>query len=196
MGDIAMLLREEEGFDVKDGPSLEELIREAASGNVAKSMAAQEEEKEINAEKEHRQNIRDEAARLGIKSAFKKFDILEREVLARQAEEAQAAQSEAEAERAAIQHESDVKELSDDQVNELLQLAADDGRMIGDELVTNEEVLAGFDATATIGEREDEAGASLNGEDSAREAARNSQEGSGQARAEVAPAQMCIRDSR
>lgn len=188
MGDIAMLLREEEGFDVKDGPHLEELIREAASGNVAKSMAAQEEEKAINAEKEHRQNVRDEAARLGIKSAFKKFDVLEREVLARQAEEAQAAQSEAEAERAAIQAESSVKQIDDDQVNELLQLAVEDGRMIGNEWITNEEILAGFDATTAIGEREDEAGASRTGEGAASETAENSQEGSGQARAEVAPA--------
>ena len=60
--------------------------------------------------------------------------------------------------------------------------------MISDEWISNEEDLAGFDATAAIGEREDEAGASLNGEDSAREATGNSQEGSGQARAEVAPA--------
>ena len=60
--------------------------------------------------------------------------------------------------------------------------------MTGDEWISNEEDLAGFDATAAIGEREDEASASLNGEVAARETAGNSQEGSGQARAEVAPA--------
>ena len=42
MDDLAMLLREEEGFDVRNASHLEDLIREAAAGNVARSMARQE----------------------------------------------------------------------------------------------------------------------------------------------------------
>lgn len=82
----------------------------------------------------------------------------------------------------AIHAENAVTELSDNQGNELLQLEADDGRMIGDEWITNEEILAGHDATAALGEYQDEAGTSLTGEGSTSEATGNSQEGSGQAR--------------
>ncbi len=53
--------------------------------------------------------------------------------------------------------------------------------MISDEWISNEEDLAGFDATTAIGKREDETGTSRTSEGAAREATGNSQEGSGQA---------------
>ena len=53
--------------------------------------------------------------------------------------------------------------------------------MIDEEWFSNEENLAGFDATTAIGKREDETGTSRTSEGAAREATGNSQEGSGQA---------------
>ncbi|MDR0578750.1 MAG: hypothetical protein LBI87_14765, partial [Candidatus Accumulibacter sp.] len=64
LDDLAMLLREEEGYDVRDASHLEDLIREAAAGNVAVSMRDAAEHRSAQAEKEYRERVRIAARRL------------------------------------------------------------------------------------------------------------------------------------
>lgn len=86
MDDLAMLLREQEGFDVRDASHLEDLVREAAAGNVAKSMERQEREKADAQEKQYRDTIRQKAKKFGIKTVAVKFSDVEKSVLARMEE--------------------------------------------------------------------------------------------------------------
>ena len=83
MDDLAMLLREEEGFDVRDASHLEDLIREAAAGNVARSMARQERDAQEDQDKQYRDQIRARAKKYGIKTVAVKFSELEKIVLQR-----------------------------------------------------------------------------------------------------------------
>jgi len=67
LGDTAMLLREEEGYDVRDGEHLADLIREASAGNMTYSMERMEREASANAEKEYKASVNQRAAELGLK---------------------------------------------------------------------------------------------------------------------------------
>jgi len=80
LGDLAMLLREQEGYDVRDASHLEELVRAAASGDVPKSMARQEADAEAAKEKQYRDEIRAKAKKYGIKTVAVKFSEMEKRV--------------------------------------------------------------------------------------------------------------------
>ncbi len=80
LGDVAMLLRESEGYDVRDGEHLSELIRQAAAGERITSMESTVAEADANKEAEYRDGIRKQAKQFGLKTAFVKFEDLEREV--------------------------------------------------------------------------------------------------------------------
>ena len=82
LGDVAMHLRESEGYDVRDGEHLSELIRDASFGKVAVSMERQEREKEAAKELEYRDRIRAKAKKLGIKAVAVKFSDIDARVLA------------------------------------------------------------------------------------------------------------------
>ena len=86
MDDLAMLLREEEAYNIRDGVQLEEMIREAAGGNVAVSMARQERDAAEAQEKQYRDSIRKKAKKYGFKTVAVKFSELEKIVLARMEE--------------------------------------------------------------------------------------------------------------
>ncbi|MBL8421759.1 MAG: hypothetical protein JNK92_14125, partial [Dechloromonas sp.] len=173
LDDTAGLLREEEGFDVRDGNHLAELIREQASGNPVHSMERVERDAAESAEKQYRDDIRQRAAALGIKTVAVKFDAIERAVLETETKQAQ---DEADEERAAIQAANDV---SDNTINELLQLAGADGRYINEEWITNDQIL---DAFEPVGESEEESSADGTSEAVAGEAGGNRQERGQEAR--------------
>jgi hypothetical protein len=82
LGDVAMLLREQEGFDVRDGERLSEMIRDAAAGDVAVSMERMQRDKEADQERQHRDMIRARAKRLGVKTVAVKLSDMEANVLA------------------------------------------------------------------------------------------------------------------
>ena len=82
LGDVAMLLREEEGYDVRDGEHLSELIRAASFGDTAVNMDRQQREADANKEKQHRDRIRAQAKKYGIKSIGINFSDLETRVFA------------------------------------------------------------------------------------------------------------------
>ncbi len=81
LGDVAMLLRESESFDVRDGEHLSEMIRQASFGDVPVSMERQERNAEADKEKQHRDRIRAMAKKYKLKTDFVKFSVLEGRVL-------------------------------------------------------------------------------------------------------------------
>jgi hypothetical protein len=81
LGDTATLLRTEEGYDVRDGEHLSELIRLQAGGNPVYSMARAEREAAGAAEKQHRDEIRRQAKKLGVKQVARPFSDVEQEVI-------------------------------------------------------------------------------------------------------------------
>lgn len=178
LDDTATLLRDEEGYDVRDGEHLSELLREAAAGNVAISMERTEREADEHAARQHREAIRERARELGVKTVARRFDDIERDVIAA---EQKANADEAEQERLAIQAEALASEVSDETINELLQMAAaeNDGRVINGEWITDEQILG---AVEPIGEGEEESAAAGLGETAAREAPGDHSERGGQAR--------------
>lgn len=82
LGEVAMLLREQEGFDVRDGEHLSELIRDASFGNVAVSMERQQSDKDAEKERQYRDRIRAKARKLGINGVAVKITDLESQVFA------------------------------------------------------------------------------------------------------------------
>lgn len=94
LDDTAMLLREEEGYDVRDGNHLAELLAEQAGGSPVYSMARAVREREAAEEKARRNDVHQRAAGLGVKTVARKFEQVEADVLA-----AEAAQREAETAR-------------------------------------------------------------------------------------------------
>lgn len=83
LDDTATLLRDEEGYDVRDGNHLAELIRSQADGNPVYSTARIEREAAAEAEKRHRDEIRRNAKKFGIKTVARPFGEIEKEVLRR-----------------------------------------------------------------------------------------------------------------
>lgn len=69
LDDTADLLRTQEGYDVRDGNHLAELIREQAAGNSVVSMERAERDAADNAEKEYRAAVNERAASMGLKRA-------------------------------------------------------------------------------------------------------------------------------
>jgi hypothetical protein len=82
LGEVATRLREDEGFDVRDGEHLSELIRAASFGDTAVSMERAERDQDTAEEKRHRDYIRQNAKKLKIKSVAVKFTDLEQRVIA------------------------------------------------------------------------------------------------------------------
>lgn len=178
LDDTAMLLREEEGYDVRDGEHLAELLREAAAGNVAVSMERAERDADEHAARQHRDAIRERARELGVKTVARRFDDIERDVIAA---EQKANADEADQERLAIQAEAEASEFSEDTINELLRMAAadNDGRYINDQWITDEQIL---EAVESIGESEEESAAPHVIATAGREAPGNRSERGGKAR--------------
>jgi hypothetical protein len=165
LDDIATLLRVQEGYDVKDGHELEELIRRASFGHFAKSVWDEEEEAAAAKEKEYRAEIRARARKLGLRVVGIKSEDLEKAVFAAEEKEARAekelVEAEARAEREAIQAEGqtdqereaiqaaalpDVNSEADiDTINRLLADAVEEGRYINDQFISNEEIYDGID---------------------------------------------------
>lgn len=105
MSDLAELLRVEQGYDVRDGTHLEELIREQAAGNPVYSMERNERDAAESAERQYRDEINKRAVELGLKQARGKRTLAMVEAdIARVEQERNA--MEAREERAAIQAES------------------------------------------------------------------------------------------
>ena len=105
LGDVAMLLRDEEGYHVTDGDHLSELIREQAAGNPVYSMERTEREATDNAEKQHKSEVSKKAEELGLKKigGRRTLQVVEAEI---SKVEAERADMEAKEERAAIMAES------------------------------------------------------------------------------------------
>jgi len=80
LGDVATLLRNEEGYDVRDGKHLAELIRQQAAGDRVTSMESSVAEADSTKEEQYRDSIRKQAKELGLKTAFVKFSDLENRV--------------------------------------------------------------------------------------------------------------------
>jgi hypothetical protein len=163
LDDLAELLRTEEGYNVRDGNHLSDLVREQASGNPVYSIERTERDAAENEAKKYREEIRSRATQMGIKTVARKFDDIERDVLEAETKQAQ---DEAAAERNAIQADQAVADLDDDQINLLLELAAreSNGVEINEQWITNEQILDAFDGTETIEEHEDAQGAARAGE--------------------------------
>lgn len=68
MDDIARMVRDEEGFDVKDGSHLEELVRQAAAGDRILSMRGQKEAQSAEEEARHREWLFAQAEKRGIRT--------------------------------------------------------------------------------------------------------------------------------
>lgn len=102
LDDIANDLRTEEGYDVKDGNHLAELIREQAAGNPVYSMERNERDAAANEEKKQKDAVLKQANELGLKGVGGKrtLAVVEAEIAK---EEARLNQLEKEAERKAIQ---------------------------------------------------------------------------------------------
>lgn len=90
LDDTATHLRESEGYDVRDGNHLAELLREQSNGLPVHSLARQEQDASANAEKQYRSGMREKAGQLGIKTVGRKFSELEAEVLAEEARQHEA----------------------------------------------------------------------------------------------------------
>jgi hypothetical protein len=82
LGEVATRLREDEGFGVRDGEHLSDLIRAASFGDTAVSMERAERDQDTAEEKRHRDYIRQNAKKLKIKSVAVKFTDLEQRVIA------------------------------------------------------------------------------------------------------------------
>ena len=82
LGEVATRLREDEGFDVRDGEHLSELIRAASFGDTAVSMGRASRDQDTAEDKRHRDYIRQNAKKLKIKSVAVKFTDLEQRVIA------------------------------------------------------------------------------------------------------------------
>lgn len=80
LGEVATLLRNEEGYDVHDGEHLAELIRQQAAGDRVTSMESSVAEADATKEAQYRDIIRKQAKELGLKTAFVKFSDLENRV--------------------------------------------------------------------------------------------------------------------
>ena len=76
-----MLLREEEGYDVRDGEHLSEMIKNAAAGDVTVSMERAQRDKRCRPGRQHRDRIRAQAKNTGVKVVGVKFSVLEGRVL-------------------------------------------------------------------------------------------------------------------
>lgn len=83
LDDTADLLRTQEGYDVRDGNHLSELIRQQADGNPVYSMERTEREATVGVERVYRDHIRRSAKKLGIKAVARPFGAIEEEVLRR-----------------------------------------------------------------------------------------------------------------
>jgi len=81
LDDTAHLLRVEEGYDVRDGAHLAELIRQAAAGDVPVSMERMMRDKDADQERQHRDMIRAKAKKLSIRTIGVKFDDVDAAVL-------------------------------------------------------------------------------------------------------------------
>ena len=191
LDDTAELLRIEEGYDVRDGNHLAELIREQASGNPVHSMRRMEaeiaanaereyknaEREYKNAEREYKDEVRRRAAELGIRTVAVRFDAIERAVVEA---ETKLAEHEANEERLAIQAEYAMFELDDDQVNFLLEISAREdkqkGKYLNGQWISNEEFLNAFEPLEAS---EDEQGDDGAGQTIPGEAGGSHQEGSG-----------------
>lgn len=80
LDDTADLLRNEEGYDVRDGNHLAELIREQAAGNPVYSSARIEREAAKDAEKKHREEVLRRAKKYGVRHVARPFSETEDEV--------------------------------------------------------------------------------------------------------------------
>ncbi|MBK8772476.1 MAG: hypothetical protein IPM06_18920 [Rhizobiales bacterium] len=83
LGYVADLLRTEEGFDVRDGEHLAELIGNQARGESVRSMSDQDEQATAAAEAKRRDWVRQQAGELGVRVVGRKFDDVENDVFAR-----------------------------------------------------------------------------------------------------------------
>lgn len=81
LDDTAELLRTQEGYDVRDGNHLAELIRQQADGNPVYSLSRSEREAAAAADKQHRDEIRRQAKKLGVKQVARPFSDIEQEVI-------------------------------------------------------------------------------------------------------------------
>ena len=81
LDDTADLLRNEEGFDVRDGSHLAELIREQAAGNPVYSSARIEREAAKDADRKHREEVLRRAKKYGVRHVARPFSDTEAEVL-------------------------------------------------------------------------------------------------------------------
>lgn len=80
LDDTADLLRNEEGFDVRDGNHLAELIREQAAGNPVYSMERIEREAAKDADRKHREEVLRRAKKYGVRHVARPFAETEAEV--------------------------------------------------------------------------------------------------------------------
>lgn len=80
LDDTADLLRNEEGYDVRDGNHLAELIREQAAGNPVYSSARIEREAAKDADRKHREEVLRRAKKYGVRHVARPFAETEAEV--------------------------------------------------------------------------------------------------------------------
>lgn len=117
LDDTADLLRTQEGYDIRDGNHLAELIREQGAGNRVVSMERAERDAADNAEKEYRAAVNEQAASMGLKRASGKrsLQMVEADIARIEAEieakERELSEMEAREERAAIQAEAVYDEI-------------------------------------------------------------------------------------
>jgi len=178
LDDLALRLREEEGYAVTDGNHLAELLRSAAAGEHIVSMQRSEEDKQNEIEAQHREEVKKRARDYGIRIVARKFDDIEKDVLSHEMKDVAIAEEEAKLEREAIQR---VSELSDSTINSLAQIAAreDEGRYINGQWISDEEIINAYEP---IGEGEIEQSAARSGEIVTGEAGGNNSERSQEAR--------------
>lgn len=113
LDDIANDLRTEEGYDVKDGNHLSELIREQAAGNPVYSMERNERDAAANEEKKQKDAVLKQANELGLKGVGGKrtLAVVEAEIAKVEAERNELEKRQ---ERAAIQAEAIAEKLDSD----------------------------------------------------------------------------------
>lgn len=141
MSDLAELLRIEQGYDVRDGTHLEELIREQAAGNPVYSMERNEREAAENEERKYRDEINKRAVELGLKQARGKrtLEMVEADIARVEQEQND---MEAREERAAIQAESAASEAF---VDEGAPMTEDDFRRYYEQAAEIEYTQEDFD---------------------------------------------------
>jgi hypothetical protein len=157
LDDTAELLRVQEGYDVRDGEHLSELLREAAAGNVAVSMERTEREAQENEEKQYKAEVLEQAKRLKVKHVGRKFADVEQDVNEAERKEIEAEEA---AEREAILAAAEVSDdISEEVINRYLQQAFDrEGKFIHGQRIDNEELWSAIEPIA-----EDEAAESDSG---------------------------------